>query len=217
MNKEKFREVRSFEGYYKVGNHGSVYSIRSNKMLKQRTDKDGYKGVKFSVDNNVSYHRVHRLVYEGFIGELDRTLVIDHIDNNPSNNNSDNLRQISTRLNTSRGKQNKTGLRGVRYFRDNDNYGAEIQLEDEVFFLGVYKTKERAKIEYDKALSNWKSKGMKPFTIKEGYKMCRICNIEKKLSEFRKTKTMKGTPSFYYACFECEREMKRDYYLRTKK
>lgn len=42
---------------------------------------------------------VHRLVYQAFIGELDNTKVINHIDGNPKNNHVSNLEQVTQKEN----------------------------------------------------------------------------------------------------------------------
>lgn len=214
--KEIWKDVIGYEGYYQVSNIGNVYSNRRTIVLKHREGRDGYLNVSLSVDGKKKLKKIHRLVYESFIGELDRSLVIDHIDNNPHNNHVSNLRQITTRKNTTRGKVNKTGLTGVRFFKQIEKYGSEIQIEGKSYFLGVHESKKGAKKAYDIALSGWINKREKPFEVKQGFKLCRVCNEEKRTEEFRETKTKKGTSSTYYACKSCEKELKRERYYRNK-
>lgn len=214
--KENWKDVIGYEGYYQVSSFGNIYSIRSKKQLKLNADKDGYLRVVLCVDSVRALKKVHHLVYESFIGELDNSLVVDHIDNNPQFNHVHNLRQITTRKNIARGKKNKTGLTGVRYFKHTKKYGSEIQIDKKTYFLGVYENKHEAKKAYDTALNNWIAKKEKPHEVKSGFKLCRVCNSEKKVSEFRETKTMKGSKTYYYACIECDRKLKRERYYKNK-
>ena len=214
--KEIWKDIVGYEGYYQVSNQGNVYSNRMKANLKPKEDRYGYLCVNLSLGGKRQQKKIHRVVYESFIGELDRTLVIDHIDEDKQNNCPSNLRQVLTRTNTSRGHTNKTGSTGVRFFSHIDKFGAEIQIEGNDYFLGVFNSKEEAKNAYDNALMIWNSKKEKPATIKKGYKECRICKSEKKESDFRKTKTKKGANSTYYACVECEKKLKSERYYRNK-
>lgn len=215
--KEIWKDVVGYEGYYQVSNLGNIYSVRSKITLKAKKDRYGYLSVKLSVDGKLKQKKIHRVVYESFVDKLDRTLVIDHKDENKQNNQPSNLRQITTRKNTSRGHKNKTGLTGVRFFSHTGKFGSEIQIKGVVYFLGVYDTKQEAKDAYDAALLKWSSTKAKPISTKDGLKTCRVCNDEKETDSFRTTKTKKGTKSTYYACIECEKKLKSERYYRNKR
>lgn len=60
-------------------------------MLKQRTDKDGYKEVALSKDGLIKFYRVHRLVAEAFLSNPNNYPVINHKDEDPANNYVENL------------------------------------------------------------------------------------------------------------------------------
>jgi len=214
--KEFWKAIKDYESRYKVSNLGRVYSINNAIVLKNRVGKNGYLDVSLSFMGKQKVKKVHRLVYEAFIGDLDLNLVIDHKDNNPKNNQVSNLRQISSRSNTTRGKLNKTGLTGVRFFKKINKYGSEIQIENKIYFLGVFTDKIQAKLKYDKVLSDWVERGEKPQEIADGLKKCRVCGCEKKIKEFRETRTMKGTQSLYYACLDCEKKLKSKAYYKKR-
>jgi uncharacterized protein YlaI len=57
---------------------------------------------------------------------------------------------------------------------------------------------------------------VKPITVKEGFKVCKVCLKELEVTEFHITKTMKGTPSLMYQCKECESKAKMIRYQNKK-
>lgn len=80
--------------------------------------------------NKVKYtFKVHRIIWCLLNEEIDEDLVIDHIDNNPLNNNIDNLRLIAHHVNTRNKKpprtRNSTGIVGISINKGNQ-YNAEI-------------------------------------------------------------------------------------------
>lgn len=52
---------------------------------------DGYVSVRYKY----KYLRLHRVIYQKFVGDLDENLTINHKDGNPKNNLPENLEQIS--------------------------------------------------------------------------------------------------------------------------
>lgn len=123
MNK---KPIPGYEGIYEVSDDGRIWSLwregargpRANNRLptelKQYTDKSGYKSVALCRDGKPTRVSVHSIVALAFIGERG-SLVVDHIDDNPSNNALTNLRLISHSLNLARGKgiNSKHGFRGI--------------------------------------------------------------------------------------------------------
>lgn len=149
----EWKDIKDYEGLYQISSDGQVRNTRTGRILKLRLDKDGYYQCQLSNKMCKSF-RIHRLVYQAFNGELDISLVIDHKDNNKENNTPSNLRQIPSRENTSISKTNKTGYRGVRYFPLNKRWGAEIQVNGKIEFLGLHDTPQLASLSYLQALNN---------------------------------------------------------------
>ena len=75
----KIKAIKGYEDTYAVSDDGRVFNIRSGKELKQKNNK-GYFTVTLCSNTKTKEYRVHRLVYQAFVGVLDDNLVIDHID-----------------------------------------------------------------------------------------------------------------------------------------
>lgn len=85
---------------YAVSNTGEVKSLprkngagtrNSERILKLDVGTKGYKRVSISNENGLKRFLVHRLVAEAFIPNPKSKPFVNHIDNNPQNNNSSNL------------------------------------------------------------------------------------------------------------------------------
>ena len=78
---------------YYVRDDGTIYSVRTNKVLSPQLDKDGYQKVQMmSTDGKRHRYSVHRLVLENFNPvEGMENLQVNHIDGNKENNKLENL------------------------------------------------------------------------------------------------------------------------------
>ena len=75
------------------------------------------------------------------------TMVIDHIDGNPSNDRIENLRKITKAENSrnrSTAKNNKYGSQGIHFRESSSRWIAEIRYNYDNIYLGSYLTKEEA-------------------------------------------------------------------------
>jgi len=93
-NTKEWKIVKNFSDY-KVSNYGDIFSIKSNQFLKPMIDENGYYNIKLINKNYRKKMSIHRIVYDTFIGINDNDKVIDHIDINKTNNNINNLREVS--------------------------------------------------------------------------------------------------------------------------
>lgn len=104
---ELWKPIIGYEGIYEVSNHGRVRSVEhtvlqtnngtlckttyKGKVLKQKTSNNGYKRVHLSKGKENKWFSVHRLVAFAFCEKADGLNIVNHLDNNPLNNNADNL------------------------------------------------------------------------------------------------------------------------------
>lgn len=88
-------------GNYRIQSDGKIFSLISNREVGY-ANKAGYRFLQFIRPNGkVVKVKIHRLVYAVHGPEkLSKKLVINHIDGNPSNNNINNLEQVTQQYNT---------------------------------------------------------------------------------------------------------------------
>lgn len=86
---------------YIVSDDGFVKSIKTNKILKQKLDKDNYLSINMSMGGrgNTRQVFVHRLVAEAFISNPENKPLVKHIDGNPINNCAENLKWVTSKEN----------------------------------------------------------------------------------------------------------------------
>lgn len=70
---------------------GKKSKNNSWRVLKPLESKDGYHSVRY----NYKYLKIHRIVYQKFVSNLDANLQINHIDGNKLNNHFSNLEMIT--------------------------------------------------------------------------------------------------------------------------
>lgn len=85
------KDVKGFEGLYKISNDGKVWSEYKKDFLKPRLSMDGYERVALSGNGKRYEYRVSRLVAEAFVENPDNLPQVNHKDYNTKNNWYENL------------------------------------------------------------------------------------------------------------------------------
>lgn len=105
---EEWRAIESYEGLYEVSSLGRVRSIKKKHsypkdrsgILSPSKRAQGYERVILCKDGKIKAFSVHRLVAVAFLGKpKNKRLVVNHIDENPSNNEANNLEWVTPRQN----------------------------------------------------------------------------------------------------------------------
>jgi hypothetical protein len=96
---EEWKDVKGYEGYYKVSNYGNVMSIErvidkfhhvKEKKMKPFIN-NGYYKVSLFCDKKRKDMFIHRLVAQAFLNNFGDLPFVNHIDGNKLNNNVANL------------------------------------------------------------------------------------------------------------------------------
>lgn len=116
---EVWRDVKWYEGFYKVSNLGRIKSVErriklrgsyerlyESKIMKCKVSKDGYYTIGLRMRGKREWKRIHRLVAEAFIENPLGYEVVNHIDGNKLNNNVDNLEWCTIEYNNNHAKEN---------------------------------------------------------------------------------------------------------------
>ena len=144
---EEWRDCSGFTKYA-VSNFGRVKNKKTKRILKPGI-VGGYEHYKF-VKNDKSVNVAgHRLVTTAFLPNPGNKPCVDHIDNDPQNNNLTNLRWVTHSENSiNRNKvYGAVPFRGVA--RHLHKYQAHISVDGTAIHLGLFDTPEEAHEMYD--------------------------------------------------------------------
>lgn len=154
---ENYKDVKDHEGLYLISDLGNVKNAKTGRILKPDKDRKGYLRVFLSNKSIKKTIRIHILVAQSFLNHNnDGTLniVVDHKDNDKSNNKKDNLQLISNRLNASKDKSNKTSKYiGVSWDKSRNKWSAEIRIGKNRKRLGRFANEIDAHNAYQKELN----------------------------------------------------------------
>ncbi len=101
----------------------------------------GSKNVYTAIMFNDKPQLAHRLIYAWHNGEIPKNYVIDHINGDTKDNRIENLRAVSRSQNAQNSKKrsnNKSGVVGVSFTKQNNKWQATITINGKAKHLGYY-------------------------------------------------------------------------------
>lgn len=95
---EQWKWIKGLEGKYKISNFGRVKSFHGcncGRLVSIKNSKGWYLSRRFYDGKKWHSIRIHRCVYETFVGEIPKGYHIHHIDEDKQNNNVNNLKLMN--------------------------------------------------------------------------------------------------------------------------
>ena len=161
---EIWKDIPNYEGLYKVSNLGKVKSLArksscgrqlNERILKTPPGGGGYYQCNLYLNGKQKLFNVHKLVAISFLNHKPNgmKIVVDHIDNNKSNNRLENLQLISQRQNSSKDKKGGGSEHiGVYWNKTANKWRAQIEIEGKKKYLGYFTDEVQASRAYQSAL-----------------------------------------------------------------
>jgi hypothetical protein len=147
--KSKFHycpETGIFTSHIVTDKRGRKWGGREIGCVNSR-DRDKYRYISIGNRANQKKYPAHRLAWLYVYGEWP-TDQIDHINGNKLDNRIVNLREADHKLNSENiykpQSNNKSGYRGVIFFKRDNNYQAQITTNKKRIHLGYFKTAQEA-------------------------------------------------------------------------
>lgn len=147
---EIWRDIKGFEGRYRVSDLGRVYSVKAEKIL-NGGNSHGYIMVLLGSGETKRHAGIHQLVAGAFLPPDPTRRHVNHIDGNRSNNHCANLEWVTPRENQLHAY--RTGLR--QRMAGEKHFGAKLT-EDDVRFIRNSKGNLPLKKLAEKYGLNWK-------------------------------------------------------------
>ena len=143
---ETYANITGFPKY-QISNFGNVKNIKTGRILKPQSDRDGYLYVNLRDDGETSTKKIHRLVANAFLENPEDKKCVDHIDRNKLNNHISNLRYATVSenaQNVSINTTNTSGVRGVSLDKKLNKWKVQITVNGIRKHLGYFTNKEDA-------------------------------------------------------------------------
>jgi hypothetical protein len=168
---EEWKQIPDLDGCYLASTLGRIYSISRlyevpskngkiharespGRLLKQMLTPSGYLRVQISVNGFKRKYYSHVLIAKTFLEpEQDRT-IINHKDQDKTNNNIGNLEWSTNRENSLHGQigKTKTGVPGIYFHPTRQRFQGSILLGKKRHQIGDHKTLDEAKEAYSKKM-----------------------------------------------------------------
>jgi hypothetical protein len=164
---EIWKDIPTYESLYKISNLGNIkslpkkkynnkgYYITKERILKPSIIGNGYFHIVLTKDGTKKGKTVHQLVAMAFLNHNPdgHKIVVDHINNDTSDNRIDNLQLITQRENAFKTQGNYSSkYKGVCWCKHYNKWRAQIYKNGKNIFLGKFDNEEDANNAYQNKL-----------------------------------------------------------------
>ena len=151
-NRENWRSINLYLNY-EVSSIGRVRNVDTGLILKPYLAIVGYYVVNLCSHNKAKQHKIHRLVAEAFITNLDDKPIVDHVDGVKTNNVVSNLRWATYSENGMNQKAQQTAksskYKGVSFVKQSNKWLACIMIDKKKNHLGYFSKETEAAQRYN--------------------------------------------------------------------
>ena len=142
MSEEIWKDIKGFEGIYRVSNLGRVKSLERFKKgkngslvtVKEKILKPGlahgYYQVELCKNSIRKFYMVHRLVWEAFNSHIPEGYEINHLDERPVNNALSNLSLVTRKENINYGTRNERAGKVLKNRKDQSKTVLQFTLDN---------------------------------------------------------------------------------------
>ena len=110
IENEIWKDIPGYEGLYQVSSLGRIKNVRKtlrdHKLLIPKVNAYGYYYTNLSKEGILKTIRIHRVVAECFVENINNKKTVNHIDGNKLNNDSSNLEWLTSQENTQHALEN---------------------------------------------------------------------------------------------------------------
>lgn len=97
---EQWKDINGYEGLYQVSDCGNVRNLITGRVLKQRSNGNGYIRIELWKNQRGRKFYMHRLVAEAFLRRPSNCTEVNHKDLDRANNHVSNLEWVTSSENT---------------------------------------------------------------------------------------------------------------------
>lgn len=109
-NVEIWKDCKGYEGKYQVSSQGRIWSVVSQRYLKQKINRGGYCCINLYAKNGkMKSERIHRLVALAFIDNPNNFSVVNHLNGMKTDNRVENLEWTTQKENVRHAYDNNLG------------------------------------------------------------------------------------------------------------
>jgi len=146
---QEYRPIVDFENY-EISNLGNVRNIKTEKILKNCINNEGYYQVNLYKDKKRTTKTIHQLVANTFIENPENKFCVDHINNDKLDNNVNNLRWATSNENQHNrkiSKNNTSGIKGVYFDRNANKWRAQLKIDGIKIYIGSFENIKSQKLQ----------------------------------------------------------------------